>query len=72
MPCDSDFPVATKVAAGVPEAEIEVTPEMVRAGANVLCRNSMVSETLSFSFACFLVEEILSAALSKKIQVGTI
>jgi hypothetical protein len=32
MTRDSDSPVATKVAAGAPEADIEITPEMIEAG----------------------------------------
>ena len=32
MARDSDSLVATKVAAGAPEAEIEITPEMMEAG----------------------------------------
>jgi hypothetical protein len=69
MPCDSELAVATKVAAGAPEAEIEITPEMITAGADVLRDNSMIFEVLSPSFAELLSEQILCSALSVKTQV---
>jgi hypothetical protein len=37
MAHDNDSPVATKVAAGAPETEIKITPEMTEAGVMELC-----------------------------------
>lgn len=36
MPSGTDTPVATKVAAGGPKADVEITPEMERAGIDAL------------------------------------
>jgi hypothetical protein len=69
MTHDSDMAVAMRVAAGAPEAEIEITPEMITAGADVLRDNSMIFEVLSPSFAELLSEQILCSALSVKTQV---
>jgi hypothetical protein len=51
------------------DREIEITPEMIRAAADVLRDNSMIFEVLSPSFAEILSEQILCSALSVKTQV---
>jgi hypothetical protein len=45
MARDSELAVATKVAAGAPESEIEITPEMIHAGVSVI---EGMSDDLSF------------------------
>jgi hypothetical protein len=61
MPCDSELAVATKVAAGAPEAEIEITPEMIEAGALIIERDFGHDSTLYRGLALAVSEAVLRA-----------
>jgi hypothetical protein len=59
--CD-DSGAGSKGAAGAPAKEIEITPEMIAAGAAVLDRELAHDPLMSTGFARVLSEEILRAA----------
>jgi hypothetical protein len=62
MPC-YDREVADK-ATGAPEAnEIEITPEMIEAGAEIILADSLAGEYFSPTFARILSEKVLVVSI---------
>jgi hypothetical protein len=51
--------------AGAPEQEIEVTPEMIEAGADMLCDGSELGDMFSPSTATYFAEKVIRAALKR-------
>lgn len=60
-----DFAVAHDRAAGAPEQEIEVTPELIEAGADMLCDGSELGDMFSPSTAIYFAEKVIRATLMR-------